>query len=245
MRSGSAQAGLPSSGVVLGTGIALRHGRPDRRAVTTSLVFHAVVVTGLVAAGALQSRNAPEFETYRVRLYSPPAQVEGPPPAQPRVTQAIVAAPRPEPVTERPRSAVAEVKRPEGAPVATAQPKSREPVAGPNPRPNSAGGENLDVDIAGQEFPFPVYLENIIRQINRYFRWSGDSSPEAVVAFYIQRDGATGGMQIVESSGDYRFNLQAMGAIELAGRRGAFGPLPDGWVQDRLWVKFRFIPPGT
>jgi hypothetical protein len=34
-----------------------------------------------------------------------------------------------------------------------------------------------------------------------------------------------------------------MSAIELAGRNGAFGKLPDGWVPERLFVRYRFLPP--
>jgi hypothetical protein len=247
MRNGlRARTGLPSrpEGILLGSGIGLRPPRPDRPALYGSLAFHAVLVTGLVLSGALATPDIPEFQTFRVRIFSPPPQVQGPPAPAPAVTQTIVqepvvdrpvVAPRPkEPVVERPeQTRVAEVK--------TADPK---PVAGDRPDPKSAGGEGIDVDIEGQEFPFPEYLENIVLQMRRYFRWAGENNPEVVVAFYIARDGSVGGLRVVEKSIDFRFDMQAMDAVTQAGRRGAFGALPDGWVQDRLWVKFRFIPPG-
>jgi len=69
-------------------------------------------------------------------------------------------------------------------------------------------------------------------------------TPSAVVAFYINRDGTSGGIRIVERSGDIMFDAETMSAVELAGKNKAFGPLPDGWLQDRLWVRFRFLPPG-
>ncbi len=229
-------------GLVLGSGIGLRRDRPDKRAVTSSLLVHAVLVAAFVLAGAVARRDLPDFENYRVRLLSPPPQVEGPPAPQPQVVQTIVAAPRPE--TPRPRERAPEVRRTESTPVETPKPKTPEPVTGAAPKPDSPGGDNLDVDIQGQEFPYPAYLDNIIRQVNRYFRWSGASNPEVVLAFYIQRDGSVGGIQTVEKSGDFFFDLEAQKAVELAGRQGAFGPLPEGWLQDRLWVRFRFIPPG-
>jgi outer membrane biosynthesis protein TonB len=185
----------------------------------------------------------PEFQTFRVKLYSPSPQVQGPPAPAPVVTQNIVQTPivdrpvettRPETAIERPeQTRVEEVKQEEAA-----------PVAGDRPDPNSTGGEDIDVDIGDEEFPFPEYLENIVLQMGRFIRWSGDSDPEAVVAFSIARDGSVGNLRVVEKSIDWRFDLQALDAVTQAGRAGAFGPLPDGWVQDRLWVKFRFIPPG-
>jgi hypothetical protein len=51
-------------------------------------------------------------------------------------------------------------------------------------------------------------------------------------------------LQVVDRSADYTFDIQTIEAVELAGRRSMFGPLPDGWVQDRLWIRFRFLPPG-
>jgi len=244
MRAQRSRSGTPQAlrGLVLGSGIGLRRDRPDRRAVTSSLLVHAGMLVMFVLGGTLASRDLPAFENYRVRLVSPPPQVEGPPVPRPEIAPAIVATPRAE--TPTPRERAPEVRRTESTPVEAEKPKTAEPVAGAAPKPDSPGGDNLDVDIAGQEFPYPSYLENIIRQVNRYFRWSGASNPEVVLAFFIQRDGSVGGIQVVEKSGDFFFDLEAQKAVELAGRQGAFGPLPDGWVPDRLWVRFRFIPPG-
>ncbi|HET9740798.1 MAG TPA: TonB C-terminal domain-containing protein [Solirubrobacteraceae bacterium] len=97
----------------------------------------------------------------------------------------------------------------------------------------------------GKEFPFPDYLENIILVLNRHFRWSGNPALEGEVAFYIERDGSVGdtSIQVTRKSGDFRFDLEMMSAVEQAGNRRAFGPLPDGWVSDKLWVRFKFLPP--
>lgn len=233
------------SGLVLGSGIGLRQPRPDRRALTVSLGFHMTLIAGLMAWGVLAGRDAVEYETYRVRLYSPPAQVEGPPEPRPEVAQTIVQAPRPETNVTPPQS-VERSTRTEATPTETKPPETKppEPVVGQNAQADSPGGDNIDVDIDGAEFPYPAYLQNIITQINRFFRWSGTGNPENVIAFHINRDGSVGGLQVVERSADYTFDIQTIEAVELAGRRGMFGPLPEGWVQDRLWIRFRFLPPG-
>lgn len=244
-RTAAAGARVPNRpiGVLLGTGIGLHHPGPTRRDLYGSLGFHVVILLSIALSGALNSRDLPEFQTFQVKLYSPPAQVQGPPIPQPTVTETIVQAPTVERPVETPRTEP-EVQRTEQTLIPEEKPEEPAPAAGDRPDPDSPGGDDIDVDIEGQEFPFPDYLNNIILQMRRYFRWSGESSPQVVVAFYISRDGSVGGLRVVEKSSEWRFDLQVMDAVTQAGRRGAFGPLPDGWLQDRLWVRFTFIPPG-
>lgn len=235
---------------LIGTGIGRQPPRPGRGALMGSILFHFGLV-GAVFAVSIIKPDEPEFVTYRVSIVSPPPQVQGEPAPTPPPEEKIVARPEPEPEppppVEKPKPKPPEEKRVERTPVAdtTPKPKDPEPVKGNAPDSTSAGGVGVNVDIPGQDFPFPEYLENIILQINRYFRWTGSSSPTAMVAFFINRDGSVGGLSIVERSADYRFNVEAMSAIEQAGKRGAFGPLPDGWVSDRLFVRYRFLPPGS
>jgi hypothetical protein len=209
---------------------------------------HGGLIAMVVIGSLLQAQDLPEFETFTVRIYSPPPQVEAPPqpePAPPEVTPTIVAEPQ---IETPPRPAPREIPKPvEQTPVEKPEetPPEPEPVTGENADPESEGGENIDIDQIGEDFPYPDYLQNIILQVNRHFRgWSGDGTPSAQVAFYINRDGTIGGLTLVEKSVDFKFNLQTMSAVELAGRNQAFGELPEGWVPDRLWVRFRFIPPG-
>ena len=49
--------------------------------------------------------------------------------------------------------------------------------------------------MAGDAFPYPEYLENIIRQLNRYFRWTG-ADLTAQVGFEIQRDGSVKAIRV-------------------------------------------------
>lgn len=230
---------------VWGTGIGRRRSGPDVRAVIGSVAFHAAIVAGLVAAGAVFASDLPEFEVYSVQLVSPPPQLEGEPePVVPAA--AVVRPPEPrvvEPVTQPPQPVRPVEKKP--APVEET-PKEPEPPRGASPKPDSPGGEGVNVDIAGQDFPFPDYLQNIILQLNRYFRWAGNPNLKGTVAFAIERDGTVskGSIQVVQKSGDWNFDLQMMGAVEQAGNRRAFDSLPEGWVQEKLWVRFSFLPPG-
>jgi hypothetical protein len=232
---------------VIGGSIGRRRPKPDRRAVVGSLAAHGGLLLALWISGIVQART-PEFEVYRVKLYSPPAQVEAPEAAPvavnnairaPRVAERIPEKPKPPTPTPKPKPQVVE-KPPEEKP----KPKEPEPVQGPNAKADSPGGQNIDVNIEGLQFPYPEYLENIILQLNRHFRWSGSPNLQNTIIFFINRDGSVEGIRVLTGSGDFNFDLQVMSAVEQAGRRGAFGPLPEGFVQSRLPIKFTFLPPG-
>ena len=231
------------SALHLGGSIGRARRQPGGRAVLASVLFHALGVAAFWASGLHFTSDVPEFETYRIELVSPPPQVQGEPetvvPTQPVITE-----PEPE---------VVEVPKPEPEPVARTQsavqqeiPKKVEPkpAAGAKPEPVEVGGEGANVRIEGQEFPYPEYLENIVLQLPRYLRWTGPENLETTVVFYITRTGGVGGLRLDDGSGNFNFDLEAMSAVEQAGRRAAFGPLPEGWQGDRLWVRFTFLPPG-
>jgi outer membrane biosynthesis protein TonB len=226
--------------------------RPPARALIASVLLHAFVIAAFWVAG-IQLSPEPEFVQYRVTLVSPPPQEQGEPEPAPAPETPVLVEPEPEPPAPEPEPEQPKPEEPKPAPeppkpqTATPPPEEKkpdpEPVKGRDPRPSSAGGENLNVRQDGEEFPYPDYLENIVRQLHRMFRWGGSANLEAEVVFYIQRDGTTGGIRLVRRSGNFQFDLQAHEAVDRAGRTGAFGPLPDGWQQDRLWVSFTFEPP--
>jgi len=60
--------------------------------------------------------------------------------------------------------------------------------------------------------------------------------------FYINRDGSAGGIDVTRKSGNFRFDLQVHEAVEQAGRARAFGPLPDDWQGNRLYIMNTFAP---
>ncbi|MEO8193670.1 MAG: TonB family protein [Gemmatimonadales bacterium] len=123
---------------------------------------------------------------------------------------------------------------------ATPAPDVPAPRAGGGP----IGGKGTDVatvQTEGIDFPFPGYLNNIVRQIAlRFNPTDATSGRRAEVRFVIRRDGSVIGISFVTRSGSYAFDLEAQGAIEAAARE--FGPLPDGFHDDALPVVFSFDP---
>jgi periplasmic protein TonB len=193
----------------------------------------------------------------------------GPPPASPPIYRVnIVAAPpgapaagvvtpsAPAPAVDKP--APPRPKSEEVVPIPTKTPPRRVPrLATPNvsdtrvkrdqPAPVAGGGERggRGTDVAnirteGIDFPFPGYLENIVRQIALRFRPPRGSPLKAEVQFLIRRDGTISGFRFVQRSGSFTFDLEAQGAVESAAT--AFGPLPAGFQDDVLPVMFSFDP---
>ena len=131
-----------------------------------------------------------------------------------------------------------------GAAVAKAvpQPKTEAPKAGGGP----VGDKGTDVATVrsdGIEFPFPGYLNNIVRQIALNFKPRNPAARlKAEVRFLIHRDGSVSDITFVRRSGNFSFDLEAQGAVEAASSAHAFGPLPTGFPDDALPVVFSFDP---
>jgi periplasmic protein TonB len=215
-----------------------------------SLAAHAVLLLVMVLAGRVAASPLPEFQVYRVHMVSPPPVETGPP--EPVVAEAVpveaapveVPPPAPPPETVRPEPTP---PRPEPRPQAPAPtPPAERPAPArreasePQARP---GGEGINVQIEGAEFPFPDYLANITLQVRRYFRWSGRADLAAEVYFVIERDGSVSDMRVLRPSGDVSFDFAALSAIEVAANAGAFGALPAGFRSSRLPISFFFEPP--
>lgn len=244
-----------------------RRSAPSRRAVISSLLLHLGVIGVFWALGALsRGRDPAEFEVYRVNIVSPPPQAGGEPqitpPAEKPKTEPTpeptpVAVPEPPKVTKpdpKPAPPKPEVKKPEPkkeapkptpapAPEKKPAPAAAEPTRGKNPDPKSAGGEGLNVQLEGVACPSAGYCENIIRQINRHFRWTGSDRLRAEVSFIIRGDGSVENIDVTRGSGNTLFDLQVKAAIESAGRRQAFGTLPREFGREFLPVQFVFTPP--
>jgi outer membrane biosynthesis protein TonB len=217
--------------------------KPGKAAVGTSVALHVALVGGMLVGAFGKGESDPiEYKVYKVDLYSPPPQQLGEP-EPPKPQPAIVRPEAPKETIAREKTPTAPKPQP-SKPVSTGTGKS-DVAKGRNPDPKSlVGGEGVDVHMEGEDFPYPEYLNNIILQLNRYFRWDGAPNLEAKVGFEIMRNGAVRRIRVLQKSGNINFDLEAVSAIEQAGKRGAFGPLPDGWVNDRLPVSFSFLPPG-
>ena len=188
---------------------------------------------------------------YRVNIVAAPAgpraigEVQPEPEVTPPVAPPAVTPPAPAPTREAavPIAKVTPQKRaPRTTPVEvpSAAKKTPAPRAGGGP----IGGKGTDVatvQTEGIDFPFPGYLNNIVRQIALRFNPNdANSALRAEVRFVIRRDGSVIGIGFVSRSGNYAFDLEAHGAVEAAASQ--FGALPDGFGDDALPVVFSFDP---
>jgi protein TonB len=164
----------------------------------------------------------------------PPVETKAPPKAVTNPLEKVAPIKPPVRATKEPVQATPNVtKTPEKVATATA------PTAGGG-ETGGAGTDVANVKTEGIDFPFPGYLQNIVRQVTINFKPRNPGALKAEVFFLIRRDGTVTGFRIVTSSGNYAFDLEAQGAIEAA--QANFGPLPSGFADDILPVSFSFNP---
>jgi len=195
------------------------------------------------------TNETPDFVVFEIELISPPAAELGertPPPPEELVIETPFD-PVPEPQEETPPAVIEEEPPAEEPPQPeeTAAPPDVEPVVdpiaptSPDPDPDvETPGEDLNVRMAGIRRDYPEYYNNIIRQMQRCFRWRGEEDLRATVYFVIDRDGSVSEVDILESSRSIAFDIEAMGAAECAGRPNSLGRLPEALGFDRLGVGF-------
>ena len=217
-----------------------RQARPGTRPALGSLFVHGAALA--LGWSVSYQPEQPFFVSYQIELVSlePGEEPELPnpvveaPPAPELPAPESVPAPEPEPTPEPPA--------PELLPT---QPQRTEPRPAP-PRPTetpaSESPEAINVQIEGLRRDYPAYYDNIILQIKRCFRWSGQGAPEAEVYFVISSDGSVSDQRFVRQSGNPGFDYDALGSVECAGRSGRFGPLPEDLPYDRLPIRFTFRP---
>lgn len=219
--------------------------------IAVSIVLHAVLVALFFVFRAGPPPPSPPI--YRVDLVAAPPGERAAGVVKPQPV-----APTPEPPPPRPKTAPREMP----VPNTKAPPRAKTPEATPTlpsqtkpdvkaPTPTAGGGETggrgtdvATVSTGGADFPYPGYLENIVRQIALRFRPSQRGALRAEVFFLIERDGTvqSSSIRLVTRSGVYSFDAEAQGAVEAAATSKAFGPLPAGYPNDALPVTFRFDP---
>lgn len=219
-----------------------------------SLLLHLAVAVPLILARPAKAPARPPI--YRVDLIAAPPgpRQEGivapQPVAQPK--QSAPTPPRaerqpqemPAPPTQRPP---ARTRTPPAPATPTPAPTTTPPQTAP-PQPaggGPTGGRGTDVATVrteGIEFPYPAYLNNIVRQIAMRFDPPRRGALSAEVRFLIRRDGSVTGISMDTRSGNFEFDQEAMGSVEAAARANAFGPLPDGYPDDVLPIIFSFDP---
>lgn len=211
------------------------NGEVPTGALLGSVVLH--VVLGLLLVRTTPSvASPPPPQTYSVKLVAPAAD-EAPQREQPRPAETAEEEHRPPP----PRPT--EEEKPETeVPTTTEEKPTPEPSKAPARAPEE-GEDPVNVQLEGATFSHPKYLANIIRQVHRYWREpTGREQLRAEISFVIHRDGSVSDIRWVRRSGDLRFDIEARGAVEAAGRARAFGPLPEDYPRDRLRVSFFFDP---
>jgi protein TonB len=235
--------------------VALRGSSELRGPLLLSAVAHLVVMLALLVVRTAAPPALPLM--YEVNLVAAPVGERAagvvrdpvpepvtPPAAAPTPTRVErndpgKTAPTKAPTVKAPTRATPSPAAPAKAAPAKAAPAARAPTAGGG----AVGGTGTDVATVrteGIQFPFPGYLQNIVRQIALNFRPRNPGALTAEVLFFIHRDGSVSGFRFVQRSGNFAFDVEAEGAVEAA--TGAFGPLPKGFGDDILPVTFRFDP---
>jgi periplasmic protein TonB len=206
-----------------------------------SAALHVLLAAALIYAGRPTAQlNLPPM--YKVELIAAPA---GPP--------AIGAVGAEE---TAPAAKSVPKKAPDAIPIKKASAKDAKkgastpvPKAKAGPAGKAGGGAvgGTGADVAnirteGIEFPFPGYLQNIVRQVRVNFAPSDRTMRTAEVFFFIRRDGSMAGFRFLQRSGSYSFDLECQGAVEAAAASKSWGPLPAQFMDDVLPVIFRFDP---
>ena len=215
-----------------------------------SMVLHALLISlFFLFRGGTPPSSAP---VYRVDLVAAP-----PGPRAAGVVSPQPVAPSPQTTPIRPKTAPHEMpppntKAPPRAPTREAtptlptqtKPDSKPPTVAGGGEAGGRGTDVVTVSTGGIDFPYPGYLENIVRQIATRFKPSSRGALRAEVVFFISRDGSvpSSSIRLVTRSGVYSFDVEAQGAVESAANARAFGPLPTGFTEDVLPVTFRFDP---
>ena len=217
---------------------------------TGSLALHAVLVVLFLLLRPGEPQPTPPV--YRVDLVAappgeraagvvkptPPTPAPQPPPIRPKTAQHEM----PLPDTKLPKRAAT----PDATPTPPTETKPATKTA-PTAGGGEAGGRGTDVvtvNTGGIDFPYPGYLENIVRQIALRFKPSTRGALRAEVFFIINRDGSVppSSIRLVTRSGVYSFDAEAQGAVESAANSRSFGALPGGFTEAALPVTFRFDP---
>jgi protein TonB len=157
--------------------------------------------------------------------------------------------PKAKPAQKTPARATPSAPKPgakAGAADAKAVPNPKTEAPSPKAGGGPVGGKGTDVATVrsdGIEFPFPGYLNNIVRQIALNFKPRNTNAQlKAEIRFLIHRDGSVSDLTFIRRSGNFSFDLEAQGAVEAASSARRFGPLPDGFPDDVLPVVFSFDP---
>ncbi|MHB1095319.1 MAG: TonB C-terminal domain-containing protein [Gemmatimonadaceae bacterium] len=210
-----------------------------------SAILHVMLAAAVVVASrAGNSVTLPPM--YKVELIAAPPG----PPAIGAVTDAAKPDAAKTATPPKPAPNAVPIKKPAATAAktpskATPTPKAKAGAVAPRAGGGAVGGAGADVAnirTEGIDFPFPGYLQNIVRQVRLNFAPTDKSIRTAEVFFFIRRDGSMAGFRFLQRSGSYSFDLECQGAVEAAAATKSWGPLPAQFMDDVLPVIFRFDP---
>ncbi|MDQ6611900.1 MAG: TonB C-terminal domain-containing protein [Gemmatimonadota bacterium] len=198
----------------------------------------------LIGAAGMQRRMGVVAEPAPVE--TPITKAPAPAAAERPVEPPKVATPKPKakPIP-KPKQATPNVSKTTAATAQTAakpNAKAAPPVAGSGNK-TGKGTDVTNMVSDGIDFPYPGYLNQIVRQIKLNFQAPPVGTLlVAEVHFLIHRDGSVTDIQVTKRSGSSAFDREAIGAVEAAGTSRAFGALPSAFPDDVLPVYFTFSP---
>lgn len=222
-----------------------------------SLALHGAVAAAVAWVGTRPAPVRPPV--YRVELVGAPAGVRqagvvAPPPSEPATAAPEIggaerappppAAPTPPPKPkEMPalKATPSTTRSRDAGAKGASRGKPKVPARAGAGATGAKGADVANVRTAGIAFPFPGYLNNIVRQLA--LSWSPRRTSAALVTevrFMIRRDGSVSEIEVVRPSGDRFYDLDGVGAVEAVGTARGFGRLPAGWTEDVLVVYFTF-----
>ena len=221
--------------------------RPTRMTapLVASAALHVLVAAALVVASRADGKVAlPPMYKVELIAASPGASAIG------AVSDAPVGDAAKTTTPPKPTPDAVPIKKPSPRPAkaatkATPVPRAKAGADAPRAAGGAVGGAGADVAnirTEGIDFPFPGYLQNIVRQVRLNFQPTDKSLRTAEVFFFIRRDGSMAGFRFLQRSGSYSFDLECEGAVETAAATKAWGPLPAQFMDDVLPVIFRFDP---
>lgn len=205
----------------------------------------------------LQALGTPDAQPDAEETEPEPEPEPEPPPAEPEAPEPgpEVVEPEPEPQVVVPEPTPQPEEREESPPSPTpAEPATPAP-AEPEPSPPAAtetegtpgglgspegdprGTSPLGTTIGGldnPDFTYSYYLDRMLALIDE--RWRppvAGERLEAVVHFWIRRDGTVDGVELRQSSGNSAFDLAGLRAVQSA---SPLPPLPAGYDHDTLGV---------
>ncbi len=202
-----------------------------RKALLYSFAVHVLVLIALLIGGLGFSSPRPPVKVYRIKVVNDPE-----PPEEKKVEKKDTGDVKPAPPVKVERIKPKKKKREE--PPEKEEVSKRPKVKEEPEEKKGVGG----VELEGEEFPFPYYLELFVGKIRK--NWKNpvrdpDASLSAEVYFRITKTGRITDVRLKKGSGRFVYDQAALRAVLAS---NPLPPLPEGYERDFLGVTCEIIP---